>query len=56
MHGSDKLNLEDEKQFMETISKVSPAIADIIARKDSGEITIFFHEGKFKKAKKNVTV
>ncbi len=47
---------EEEKQFAEAIKKISPAVAEIIQRKDSGEITLFFHEGQFKRAKKTVTV
>ena len=53
---SDKLDTNEEQVLIEAISKVSPAIAEMIKRKDSGEITIYFHEGKFKRAKKMVTV
>jgi hypothetical protein len=53
---SDKLDSIEIQVYTEAVSKVSPAIAEMIKRKDSGEITIFFHEGKFKRAKKTVTV
>ena len=56
MLASDKLDTNEEQVLIETVSKVSPAIAEMIKRKDSGEITIYFHEGKFKRAKKTVTV
>ena len=56
MTTSDKLDIEEHKTFAEAVSKVSPAIAEMIKRKDSGEITIYFHEGQFKRAKKTVTV
>ena len=56
MPTSDKLDTNEEQVLIEAVSKVSPAIAEMIKRKDSGEITIYFHEGKFKRAKKTVTV
>ena len=56
MEPSDKLDSKEVQVYAEAVSKVSPAIAEMIKRKDSGEITIYFHEGKFKRAKKTVTV
>jgi len=56
MAPSDKLDTNEQQTFTEAVSKVSPAIAEMIRKKDSGEITIYFHEGKFKRAKKTVTV
>ena len=59
MLASDKLNIEDEqmlKELNEALNKVGPAIASIIKQKDSGEVTLYFHEGKFKRAVKKVTV
>lgn len=57
MNPSAKLNTsEEQKQLQDIISKISPAIAEMGAKKDSGEITIYFHEGQFKRAKKTVTV
>lgn len=56
MIASDKLDNNEEQTLVETVSKISPAIAEMIKRKDSGEIIIYFHEGKFKRAKKTVTV
>ena len=38
------------------LDTITPAIAEIIKQKDSGEIVIYFHEGKFKRAKKTTTV
>ena len=58
MNQSDKINMNETEftTFSETIRVISPAIAEVIRAKDSGEITIYFHEGKFKRAKKTVTV
>ena len=56
IESSDKLDSIEIQVYAEAVSKVSPAIAEMIKRKDSGEITIFIHEGKFKRAKKTVTV
>ena len=56
MEPSDKLDTNEQRTLTEAVSKVSPAIAEMIKRKDSGEIVIYFHEGKFKRAKKTTTV
>jgi len=57
MNPSDKLNTsEQQKEANLIFSKLAPVIAEMMARKDSGEIVIYFHEGQFKRAKKTVTV
>lgn len=54
---SAKLNTsEEQKRLQEIISIIAPAIVEMGVKKDSGEITIYFHEGQFKRAKKTVTV
>ncbi len=54
---SAKLNTsEEQKQAEQIFNKLAPAIAEMAARKDSGEIVLYFHEGQFKRAKKTVTV
>lgn len=50
------LSPEEKKELTEAMEKVSIALTEIIKRKDSGEVTVFFHEGKFKRARKNTTV
>jgi len=47
---------EEKQEAGKTLDTITPAIAEMIKRKDSGEIVIYFHEGKFKRAKKTVTV
>jgi hypothetical protein len=55
MNPSDKI-IAEKKEAENVIDKVYPAIVEMLQRADSGEITIYFHEGKFKRAKKTVTV
>lgn len=40
----------------EVYERIKPAILEIVEEKDSGEIKIFFHEGQFKRAKKEVSL
>jgi len=56
MNPSAKLNTEEQQQAELIFKKLAPAIAEMMVKRDSGEITIYFHEGHFKRAKKTVTV
>lgn len=56
MNPSAKLNTEEQQQAELIFNKLAPAIAEMMVKRDSGEITIYFHEGHFKRAKKTVTV
>jgi hypothetical protein len=56
MNPSDKLDTKETQEVKTVFEKITPAILEMLQRKDSGEITIFFHEGQFKRAKKTVTV
>ena len=50
------LNIEEKQEVGKAMDKLVAAAADIIRHKDSGEIILYFHEGKFKRAKKTTTV
>ena len=50
------LNIEEKQEVGKAIDKMASAAADIVRHKDSGEIILYFHEGKFKRAKKTTTV
>jgi hypothetical protein len=50
------LNIEEKQEVGKAIDKMASAAADIVHHKDSGEIILYFHEGKFKRAKKTTTV
>ncbi|MFA5937357.1 MAG: hypothetical protein WC822_05805 [Candidatus Paceibacterota bacterium] len=52
----DKLTKEEEQLLKEIVDIITPALSEMIHTKDSGEIKIFFHEGQFKRAKKEVTI
>lgn len=56
MNPSVTLSSDEKENLDAAIDKLTPAIIEMIRRKDSGEITVYFHEGEFKRAKKTVTV
>lgn len=45
-----------ESFLREIVEKLSPAVADIIAREDSGHFQIHFLKGKLTRIRKDVTV